>query len=105
MKSRMHWLPQADCRYWTMRNFESIKDHEGAPHPLRIKHLADYYAARIVTRVADEYRLASQVMERRRFIDIARLCTAPVRMHKLIEKFAPPLARGRDAKHPKITVG
>src|SRR6266852_2514855 len=37
-------------------------------------------------------------------VDVAGLCTAPIRVDELVEKLAPGLARGRDPDHPEVPV-
>src|SRR5258708_10672239 len=104
METEMNRLLQSEQSDRTPWHVVGIEDRERTYYSLRVKYLTDYCPGFFILRFADEYRLATQVMQRRGLIDVAGFCTGPVRMHELVEKFAAAAAGGRDAEHPKISV-
>src|SRR5229473_412449 len=104
METEMNRLLQSEQSDRTPCHVVGIEDCERTHYSLRIKYLTDYCSRFFILRVSDEYRLATQVMQRRRMVDVAGLCTAPIRVDELVEKLAPGLARGRDPEHPEVPV-
>src|SRR6266550_7162018 len=105
METEMNRPLQSELRDRTPCHVVSIEDRERTDYSLRVKYLTDYCPGLLLLRVADEYWLATEIMQRRRLIDIARFCTGPVSVRELVEKLAAAAASGRDSEHPKILVG
>ena len=100
----MNWLLQLKPSDRTPGHVVGIEDRERTYYFLRVKYLTDYCPGFFFARVADEYRLSTEIVQRRRMVDVAGLCTAPIHVYELVEKFAPGSPSRRDAEHPEILV-
>src|SRR5260370_39910672 len=96
METQMNRLLQSEQSDRTPCHVVGIEDRKRTCHLLCVEHLADYFPAFLIIRVTDEYRLSTQIMQRRRLVDVARFCTGPIRVRELVEELAPAAARGRD---------
>src|SRR5437868_10659061 len=104
MESEMYRLLQPQMCDRTSCHVVGVEDRERTYSSLCIKYLTDYGPLIFVIRVADEYGLASQVMQWRRLINVARFCAGPVCVCKLIEEFPALFSSCGDAKHPKVSI-
>src|SRR6266705_6597378 len=105
METEMNRPLQSELRDRAPGHVVGIEDCERTDYSLRVKYLTDYCPGLLLLRIADEYWLATQIMQRRRLIDIARSCTSPVSVRQLVEEFPPASPGCRDSEHPEILVG
>jgi len=78
MEAEMNRLLQSESRDRTPGHVEGVEDRERSYHSFRVEYLTDYCSGFFILRVADEYRLAAQVMQRRRLVKVACFCTDTV---------------------------
>src|SRR5215204_1503961 len=86
------------------RHVEGVEDTEGALLAFCVERLTDDGPA-AAARFGEEERLAAEVVEGRRLVDVARARAAPARVDELVEELAPAPARGGDAEHPEVLAG
>src|SRR5882762_4817901 len=104
METEMNRLLQSESRDRTPGHVEGVEDRERTDYSFRVEYLTDYCSGFFILRVADEYRFTTQIIQRRRLIDVARFGAGPVRVRKLVEEFPPVPPGCRDAEHPEVSI-
>src|SRR5260370_39434111 len=102
METQMNRLLQSEQSDRTPCHVVCIEDRERTYYSLRVKYLTDYCPGFFILRFADEYRLATQVMQRRGLVNGARLFASPGCLAEVGEEISPAASPGRRAEDPGI---